>query len=101
MAEIRAVLRRPIITEKSTWLREGNQYVIEVDPTATKGQIREAVQQRSFKVDVVKVRTVRVLGKVSAVGKPAPSAAISLNREKRPIVDLKLVSQQIKWEEVA
>lgn len=56
------VIRRPIVTERSTLLREQNKYVFEVSPKATKGQIREAVET-SFKVDVVAVNTMNVQGK--------------------------------------
>ena len=37
------VLRRPIITEKSTELADSGKYVFEVDPRANKFQIKEAV----------------------------------------------------------
>ena len=96
MAEIRAVLRRPIITEKTTRLREGNQYVIEVDPSATKGQIREAVQAQ-FKVTVIQVRTIRVLGKFRR--RTGPVGGYQPDR-KKAVIELK-EGQQIKWEEVA
>jgi large subunit ribosomal protein L23 len=56
------ILRRPIITEKTTTMRESNRYVIEVDPSASKHQIRSAVEAK-FKVNVLSVHTVRVLGK--------------------------------------
>lgn len=54
------VIRRPVITEKSTILQDYyNQYVFEVAPNANKIQIREAL---SFMFDIdeehiVKVRT--------------------------------------------
>ncbi|HPV08829.1 MAG TPA: 50S ribosomal protein L23 [Aggregatilineales bacterium] len=51
------VLRRPVITEKSTRLTdENNVYVFEVDLRANKAQIAEAVET-IFDVDVVKVNT--------------------------------------------
>jgi large subunit ribosomal protein L23 len=51
------VIRRPVITEKSTRLAdENNVYVFEVDLRANKPMIREAVES-IFDVDVVKVRT--------------------------------------------
>ena len=58
------VLKRPIVTERSSFLREQNKYVFEVDRNATKGQIREAVEA-SFKVDVLAVNTANVQGKAS------------------------------------
>lgn len=51
------VIRRPVITEKSTVLSDdNNQYVFEVDSKANKKQIREAVEE-IFEVDVKKVNT--------------------------------------------
>ena len=40
-----AVLRGPILTEKSTELTEIGKYVFEVDPRANKVQIKEAVEE--------------------------------------------------------
>lgn len=56
------VLLRPIVTEKSMELREGNQYTFEVARKANKRQIREAVE-KIFDVEVVDVRTITVKGK--------------------------------------
>ena len=53
----------PLITEKGTAVNEeGNQVVFRVRPEASKDAIREVVE-RMFKVSVLKVRTLRVLGK--------------------------------------
>lgn len=90
------VLRRPLVTEKTTRLRENNGYVIEVDPSASKGQIRSAVESR-FKVDVLSVRTVKVLGKYRR--KTGPVGGYQPDR-KKAIVKIK-AGQQINWEEVA
>ncbi len=63
------VLRRPLITEKSTAKQgEANQYFFEVERKATKNDIRSAVES-IFKVSVTKVRTLNVLGKRKRVGK--------------------------------
>lgn len=53
------VLRRPLITEKNTWLMEQDQYTFEVAPNANKIQIREAVE-RTFNVRVKAVNTLVV-----------------------------------------
>ncbi len=90
------VLRKPLVTEKSTRMREGNQYVIEVDTAASKGAIRSAIEQR-FKVNVVSVRTVKVLGKYRR--KVGPMGGYQPDR-KKAIVSIK-EGQTIKWEEVA
>ncbi len=57
------IIRRPIVTEKSTILDETlNQVVFEVDMRANKHQIRLAVE-KVFKVKVINVNTMRVRGK--------------------------------------
>lgn len=61
------ILRRPIITEKSTLMQEHGRYVFEVDPHANKHQIKGAIEQ-SFRVDVVSVNTMRVHGKRKRFG---------------------------------
>ena len=57
------VLVRPIVTERSTALKDQNKYVFEVVPDATKGQIRESVEA-TFKVDVTAVNTSNMPGKM-------------------------------------
>ncbi len=67
-----SILRSPLITERSTILREKfNQYVFRVDPDATKRDIKEAVT-KIFKVQVDKVRTANYDGKMRrlAAGRP-------------------------------
>jgi large subunit ribosomal protein L23 len=57
---IQDVIRRPLISEKSTELRdERNVIAFEVHPDATKIDIRRAVETQ-FKKDNVKVASVRV-----------------------------------------
>ena len=63
------VLRRPVISEKSTLVKEmENAVVFEVLKDATKVQIKQAVEQ-AFNVKVVAVRTVVVRGKNARVGR--------------------------------
>ncbi len=69
MKDIRQVLKRPLVTEKSTLAKEqGNQVVFEVAVDATKIEIRKAVE-KIFKVKVLKVRTVNYDGKEKRVGR--------------------------------
>ena len=49
-------------TEKSARLAKLRQYVLQVDPAATKPEIRKAVETL-FKVSVIGVNTQRYLGK--------------------------------------
>ncbi len=63
------VVRRPIISEKSTALAEvGGRYVFEVAPEANKHEIRDAIKHL-FKVDVREVRTMIVHGKAKRSGR--------------------------------
>ncbi|HIE17627.1 MAG TPA: 50S ribosomal protein L23 [Dehalococcoidia bacterium] len=62
------VLRRPLITEKSTLFKEQGRYAFEVAPGANKRQIREAVET-AFKVKVVKVNVMRMPGKTRRIGR--------------------------------
>jgi len=63
MREIYQVIKRPIVTEKSNTLNQSfNQVVLEVDWSATKSEIKSAVE-KLFNVKVDKVRTVRIAGK--------------------------------------
>jgi len=63
------VLKRPLVTEKSTALQAAaNQYFFEVDQKATKHDIRNAVES-IFKVHVTSVRTSNVFGKLKRVGR--------------------------------
>ena len=61
------ILRRPIITEKSTYLQEQGRYVFEVLPSATKHQVKRAVEE-AFDVRVVGVNTMNVRGKTRRLG---------------------------------
>jgi large subunit ribosomal protein L23 len=57
------VIKKPIVTEKSTFaMNERGQYTFEVDPRASKDQIKDAVEQL-YKVKVVGVSTQTRKGK--------------------------------------
>ncbi|HET6491267.1 MAG TPA: 50S ribosomal protein L23 [Syntrophales bacterium] len=66
--EIHQIIRRPLVTEKTTLMREGNQYIFEVDTRANKIEIEKAVE-KLFKVKVLDVRTLNVLGKKKRMGR--------------------------------
>jgi large subunit ribosomal protein L23 len=69
MRSVYDVIRRPIISEKSTALAEvGNRYAFEVAVQSNKQEIREAVQ-RLFNVKVRKVHTMVMHGKMKRVGR--------------------------------
>ena len=58
----RETIKKPVITEKATLLREGNIYTFRVDPRVNKIQIRQAIEAL-FDVRVKSVRTVSVPSK--------------------------------------
>jgi len=63
-----AIIKRPVITEKATIMREKeNKYVFIVAKEANKQQIKKAVEEL-FKVNVVRIHTVKVSGKPKRVG---------------------------------
>ena len=69
MPTIHRTIVRPIITEKSSAAyQDRGEYTFEVHPDATKGAIRQAVEQL-FGVKVVGVWTSNQRGKIKRVGK--------------------------------
>ena len=63
------VIRKPLLTEKSTRLKEeGNHYLFRVAKTANKVEIKQAIEGL-FKVTVLNVRTIQVRGKVKRLGR--------------------------------
>jgi large subunit ribosomal protein L23 len=63
------IIRRPLVTEKSTILREeGNVLAFEVDPKANKIEVKRAVEEL-FKVKVDDVRLFNVRGKMKRMGR--------------------------------
>ncbi|MDD4237540.1 MAG: 50S ribosomal protein L23 [Desulfotomaculaceae bacterium] len=64
--DVYRVLRKPMVTEKSTSLLQDNKYTFEVDLKANKTEIKQAVESL-FKVKVEKVNTMHVKGKLKRV----------------------------------
>ncbi|MFC2002378.1 50S ribosomal protein L23 [Chloroflexota bacterium] len=67
------VLRRPLVTEKSTTLQAQNKYSFEVAGEATKHQIKQAVE-KAFKVKVAKVNVMTMHGETRRVGRRVVSS---------------------------
>jgi large subunit ribosomal protein L23 len=57
------IIRAPVITEKATNVSEHNQVIFRVALTATKRQVKAAVEGL-FNVNVTAVNTIRVMGKL-------------------------------------
>ena len=64
------IIIAPVITEKSMAERSNNVYTFKVVKTATKDEIKAAVED-AFKVEVVKVNTLNTKSKRRRVGKYA------------------------------
>lgn len=62
------IIIRPVLTEKTYDFIHEKRYVFEVDPRASKTQIRQAVEE-IFGVKVKSVNTVRTLGKMKRQGR--------------------------------
>lgn len=64
------IIRRPLVTEKSTIQREAgaNVIIFEVAPEANKIEVKRAVEEL-FKVKVQEVRLANVRGKVKRMGR--------------------------------
>ncbi len=85
------VVSRPVITEKATMLTEQNKIVFRVDPSATKTQVKQAIEAL-FKVTVVSVNTLNVEGKKKAfrnrLGKRQDFKKAIVTLEKGQTIDL-------------
>jgi len=72
------VIKKPLITEKTTILREKNKFTVVVDRNATKADIRQAAEDIfDIKGKILKVNTVLVHGKTKG-------QLMRANRGRRP-----------------
>ena len=78
------VLRRPLVSEKSTNLQAQGKYAFEVAREANKHQIKQAVE-KAFKVKVTAVNVMTVHSKTRRVGR----RQVSTQPWKKAIVTLK------------
>jgi large subunit ribosomal protein L23 len=62
------LLRRPVITEKNTFLQDQNKYSFEVFKDANKQQIKKAVEE-AFNVKVISVNMITMPSKTRRVGR--------------------------------
>jgi len=67
MADLREIIKRPIITEHSADLMMEKKYTFEVDQKANKTQIKAAIEA-AFGVTVLKVNTMNAKGKFRRMG---------------------------------
>ena len=72
------VIKKPLITEKTTILREEHKFTLVVDRNATKADIRQAAEEIfDIKGKILKVNTVLVHGKTKG-------QLMRANRGRRP-----------------
>ncbi|MDR1160689.1 MAG: 50S ribosomal protein L23 [Syntrophomonadaceae bacterium] len=68
MKDLRDVIIRPLVTEKSMNLLEENKYTFIVGKRSNKTEIKNAIE-KIFKVNVEKVSTMNVKGKPKKMGR--------------------------------
>jgi len=78
------IIKKPIITEKSAVQMENNKYTFEVDYSANKTEIKQAIEE-IFEVKVDKVNVVNRIAKSKRVGRYIGKT----NRLRKAIVTLK------------
>lgn len=67
MKELYGIILKPVITERTTMLKEmSNKFVFEVDPRANKREIKAAIE-KLFNVTVKDVKTAILRGKMKTV----------------------------------
>lgn len=93
--EARDVLKRPVITERSSELMADKKYTFEVDVRANKTQVKDAVEQ-IFDVKVEKVNIMNYKGKFKRVGKFGGYT----NKRRKAIVKLTADSKEIEIFEI-
>ncbi len=86
--DARDVIVSPRITEKAMANALGQQYTFVVHPSATKTQIRHAIEE-IFKVDVTKINTVNVRGKSRNFARRGVKTAGKQSDYKKAVVTLK------------
>lgn len=90
MRDARDIIKKPLVTEKSTSLMELGKYSFEVDTKANKVEIKKAVEEL-FKVKVKEVNTIRITGKMKRMGafigrRPSwKKAIVTLEEGSKPI----------------
>lgn len=90
MKNPRDIIKRPVITERTSEFIEQQKYVFEVALKANKTEIKQAVEA-IFKVKVVNVNTLRVPAKPKRYGKHSgytsewKKAFVTLSPDSKPL----------------
>lgn len=89
--DARDVIKRPVITERSTDIMSDKKYTFEVDLRANKTQVKDAVEE-IFDVKVEKVNIMNYKGKFKRMGKFGGYT----NKRRKAIVKLTADSNEIE-----
>ncbi|MBN2980499.1 MULTISPECIES: 50S ribosomal protein L23 [Cohnella] len=90
MKNPRDIIKRPVITERTSEFIDQLKYVFEVDIKANKTEIKQAVEQ-IFKVKVASVNTMRVppkprrYGRHSGYSSEWKKAIVQLSADSKPL----------------
>lgn len=90
MKNPRDIIKRPVITERTSDMMAENKYVFEVDLRSNKTAIKQAVEE-IFDVKVVSVNTMRVPGKPKRYGRFSgytsewKKAIVKLSDDSKPL----------------
>jgi large subunit ribosomal protein L23 len=93
--DARDIIKRPVITERSSDLMAEKKYTFEVDVRANKTQIKDAVEA-IFDVKVEKVNVQNYKGKFKRMGRFGGYT----NKRRKAIVKLTADSKEIEFFEV-
>ncbi|OCS88002.1 50S ribosomal protein L23 [Caryophanon tenue] len=89
--EARDIIKRPVITERSSELLAEKKYTFEVDTRATKTQVKNAIEE-IFEVSVANVNVMNYKGKKKRVGRYTGLT----NKRRKAIVTLTAESKEIE-----
>ncbi|NEU32465.1 50S ribosomal protein L23 [bacterium LRH843] len=92
MTNARDIIKRPVITERSTDLMSDKRYTFEVDVRSNKTQIKDAIEE-IFEVKVEKVNTMNYKGKSKRFGRYTGLTP----RRKKAIVTLTPDSKELEF----
>ncbi|WP_071458951.1 50S ribosomal protein L23 [Bacillus massilinigeriensis] len=93
--DARDIIKRPVITERSSEQMEDKKYTFEVDVRANKTQVKHAVEE-VFGVKVEKVNVMNYKGKFKRMGKFGGYT----NKRRKAVVTLSKDSKEIELFEV-
>lgn len=93
--DARDIIKRPVITERSSELMADKKYTFEVDVRANKTQVKDAVEE-IFGVKVEKVNVMNYKGKFKRMGRFGGYT----NKRRKAVITLTQDSKEIELFEV-